>query len=274
MENTVSKKYLVSIDGSKHSDFAFELAVSLMTKTDNIIVAHIFNKNKTVPFEYESETLFSKYETQLIGKFPLERYSLEFRSKSPNTNHSLADINTIAKEVAASVLLVGFKGHKQSLDPGELTKGIQYISSNIMLPVILLKEQAVRQAEKPINWLVPIQKLTGKAHACFEFALTIIDPEVDFVKGVCLYDYEFDKDLEEKFEELCKSKGITNFKFEYVKREKKMLVGDQIADIVNYGDEAFNFVVLGHNPLKYGQLNETPLVEIMKKAQTNILFKR
>ena len=63
--------YCVAVDGSKSSEYAFNLVLNeLYRKGDKIYVVHISNCQKAIdlPFDYQPETILSKYDTKLSGK--------------------------------------------------------------------------------------------------------------------------------------------------------------------------------------------------------------
>jgi hypothetical protein len=169
---------------------------------------------------------------------------------------------------------VGYRGHKEKTKDEQLTKGIKYLADKITIPTFLCKENLVRTEKEPLNWLFPIDKFTSKTEAAFEFTFKIIDPAIDFVKGVNIYASSPYIDIAEKFSEMCERHGVKNFEFENVKKDKEARIGEQIANIVNFGETPFHFIACGHNPDKYKSLDETPLIDIVKQSQANILFKR
>ena len=67
--DTISHNIMVCVDGSEASHQAYETVVSsLLREIDFLIIAHIYNKEKTyLPFNMKAETIKQTYESLIIG---------------------------------------------------------------------------------------------------------------------------------------------------------------------------------------------------------------
>ena len=79
--------------------------------------------------------------------------------------------------------------------------------------------------------------------------------------------------IKEEFTSLCNTKGFSDVTFKIIK-DSHLTVSQEILNYVNYTENTPDFVVLGHNTSIYREdvHKDSPAVEVLKKAQTNILF--
>lgn len=276
MDLRKSKKYCISVDGSAYSEYGFDLVFDeLYEKGDSIFLTHISNseKLKEIPFEYQPQSIQSKYESKLIGKLPQTDFEILLKDKMRSDQHALEITHDLAKNRICSVLVTGYQGHKGGSGK-DLSKGIVYLIKNVKIPTFIIRERSQRRYKESggFTWLVCIEKSNTRSYTAFEFAVNYINKDVDKIIGVNIVDGYKDTVIELQFNSLCKKTGIKNCSFQYINRDKAMSVTDHINEIVNYGQESVDFLVVGHNPAKYLKMDEYPLVEVMRKAKTNILF--
>jgi nucleotide-binding universal stress UspA family protein len=287
METTstfTSKKYCIAIDGSEHSDWAFDLILNDMyQKGDKVILVHIANpaKESEIPFAFQPTTIISKYEAKLTGKLLNTDYLIIKQSKQSTSTHALVQVNAIAIKENCTVLVIGFHGHKLNKQKSDLSKGINYIIKNIKIPVIIVKENSTRKSRDSgeFTWMASIEQANSRSFKAFQFALNYINLEKDRVVGahIKFYNDSLANEVKEIFEKTCQDTKVANYSFEIVDKDKNLDIGVELSNMVNYNDkENVDFFVLGHNPTKYQYDNNeccsSPLTTIIKSAKSNILF--
>lgn len=278
-ETHEKKNYLISVDGSDHSDWGFDMIFNeIYKKGDYLTVLHVANQKKIsdIPFKYQPDQIFSKYETKLIGKLPKNDYILIRKDRENEKAHALETVNQVARTNNADLLVLGCQGHKGVKDRKDLSSGITYLIKNISIPSIVVKEnsQRAKKEAKGFNWLVCIENHYTRSFKAFELATSLIDKEKDTITALHLHVYGDNyKETEDAFEKYCIKIGIAKRKFVAIEKNPKMSVGKNICDYVNFGEDYIDFVVIGHNISKYTtDVNASPTVDIIKFAQANILF--
>ena len=272
------KNYVISIDGSDHSDWGFDMTFNeIYKKGDFLTLLHVGNPSKIsdIPFKYQPDQIISKYETKLIGKLVKNDYIIIRKDRSDPNVHALETVNLVAKGNNADLLVLGCQGHKGVKDKKELSGGIVYLIKHIHIPSIVVKEfcQRSKKEAKGFNWLVCLENHYTRSFKAFELSTTLIDKEKDTIIAMHLY-FTGDnyKETEDAFEKYCLKVGILKRKFVAVEKNPKLTIGKNICDYVNFGDDFIDFVVIGHNITKYEDVNKSPTVDIIKFAQANILF--
>jgi nucleotide-binding universal stress UspA family protein len=273
------KNYLISIDGSDHSDWGFDMTFNeIYKKNDYLTVLHVANHHKIsdIPFKYQPDQIISKYETKLIGKLPKHDYILLRKDRINEKTHALEVVNEVARTNNADLLVLGCQGHKGVKDRKELSSGITFLIKHINIPSIIVKEnsQRAKKEVKGFNWLVCIENHYTRSYKAFELATTLIDKEKDYITALHLHTSGDNyKETEDAFEKYCVKVGIAKRKFVAIEKNSKLSVGKNICEYVNLGDDYIDFVVIGHNISKYSMdMNASPTVDIIRFAQANILF--
>lgn len=276
-----NKKYCIAVDGSQYSEWAFDLVLNeLYEKGDKIVIVHISNPDKSanIPFAYQSETIFSKFDAKLTGKLLRGDYQLVKQDRNKSTTHALTQVNQIAVANGCTVLVMGFHGHKENKQKNEMSKGTNYIMTNIKIPTIVVKENITRKDRESgaFTWMASIEQANSRSFKAFEFATNYVNLSKDKVIAthVQTYNENLSQEIEEYFGEFCKKIGINNNSYKLVQKEGSD-IGIQISNFVNYNDtEVIDFVILGHNPNKYksGDTSASPVEIVIKSAKANILF--
>jgi hypothetical protein len=154
--------YCVAVDGSQSSEYAFNLVLNeLYKKGDKIYIVHISNSQKAndLPYDYQPETILSKYDTKLSGKLLKSHFEVINKERDAKNDHALVQVNEIAIAKKCTLLVMGFHGHKCNNNKNELTKGINYIINNIKLPTIIVKENSQRKSKEnnSFTWLTAME---------------------------------------------------------------------------------------------------------------------
>ena len=270
------KKYCICVDGSVYSEYGFDLVFDeLYEKGDNIVVTHVYNNEKLseIPFDNQPKSIQSKYETKLIGKLVQTDFEIIIKDKGNSNEHSIEIVNGLAKNRNCTMLVMGFHGHKGEKEKKEVSKGIIYLIKQIKLPTFIIKERSQRKSKESggFLWLVFIEKSNTRSFYAFEFALNYINKDLDKIMGINIVDGYKDTVIELQFNSICKKVGIKNISFQYLPIQRDLKVTGMICEMVNFGKDYVDFLVLGHNPSKT-KVEESPCLEVMKNSKTNILF--
>jgi len=282
--NSMTNIYCVAVDGSESSEHAFNLVLNeLYKKGDRIYVVHITTNKKSteLPYDYQPETIRSKYDTKLSGHLIRSQYDVILTERHSNNDHALVQVNEIAIAKKCTLLVIGFHGHKLSNTRSELTKGISYIINNIKLPSIVVKENSSRKKKENngFTWMSAIEDNSSKSFKAFQYSLNYVDSSKDRVVGVHVkvHDDEWASDVKNSFDSICDNKQLSNFVFCAVEKPKGKNVENVLTDLVNFNEkESFDFLILGHNSNKSGNFNPKskafPVGEVIKNSQANIFF--
>jgi hypothetical protein len=272
------KNYLISVDGSGHSNWGFDLIFKeLFKKGDHITVLHVSNENKTdIPFKYQADQIMSQYETKLLGKLPKDDFSIIKKPRKSDSEHALEVVYQMSTNSTTDMIILGTQGHKGAKSTKEISKGIMYIVKHISIPCLIIKEKTQREFKenKGFNWLVCIEDNLSRSFKVFEFVLSLIDKEKDTIIGLHFWQLEQNKELEDNFEKLCGKLNVKNRRFINTQKSSNLSIGKSICDYVNFGDDYIDFISIGHNISKYPNQENSPTIEIIKFAQANILFSR
>lgn len=271
-------KFCISVDGSKYSDYGFELIFNDMFKRgDRIVVAHISNSEKMdqIPFNYLPDTIQNKYETKLIGKLLKSDYSLVVQPKEKKVSHAMEQVFKICNQNRCDVLVMGYQGHKADHHKKDITKGTVFMIENVHIPTFIVKDDITRtkKTDGSFSWLIGIENSNSKSFKAFEYSLKFMDLQKDRI--VILHIKQFKEREEELIENeiknFCVKNKIENADIKLVENDGTS-IGTQINSFINYGEVNFDFVVIGHNCEKYKNLESSPIIEICKTAQVNILY--
>ena len=302
----INFSYCVSVDGSKHSDYAIELVLTaFFKKGDKLNVVHIMNtdSNRINPYDYEVHKVLDHY-INTNGKSIAKRdYHTFCLPRAKDTKHSLQQTMMNALEQHSNILFVGFKGTKTSqitdsnfpkdhrnltmsnkFIPNiarnkELTKGILYILELpvLPLPTVIVKEVSRRENKetKGFTWCFCIKDFNS-SWVQFKNSLVFLNLEVDSIKGVHVKTESgrYDPKLEEKFIEVCKQKGVKHFSFTYLDRtpNKGYSIGVELSNVINFGEEYVDFVVCHYNNHSYYYIENHPLYDIIMNVECNVVF--
>jgi hypothetical protein len=276
VEEHERKNYLISVDGSNHSEWGFDLIFKeIYQKNDYITVIHVLNPNKNdVPFKYQPEQIMTKYESKLIGKLSKNDFVLIRKPRDNTSEHALQVVNEVAKKNNTDMIIIGTQGHKGVKSKKEVSKGIMYIVKNIHIPSLVIKENSQREKKenKAFTWLICLENHYTRSYKTFEFVTTLIAREKDIIIGLNLWQIDHNRELEDIFEKFCSKMGIKNRRFLSIEKNPDLSIGKNICDIVNFGDDFIDFVSIGHNISKYSEPDTSPTIEIIKYARANILF--
>ncbi len=281
--NQTTNCWMVSVDGSKYSQWGWEVCMEELYKQgDEIFISHISNpeKEQIIPYQSQPKTLYEKYDTICKGKYPPLNYQIIFGTRTKGNAHALEDLYSIAKSKNISCIVMGFQGHKANEEKKELSKGLLYMVKNITMPVLIIKERSVREKKdtKGFNWLVCLNntRYSRTYFNAFKHMLPQVDLEKDKIMGVTITrsgDGSEKKEVESDFSKKCTESGIKNCSFKYVDYDRSINdIGKQLANLINYNEERIDFISLGFNYKKFENIEDAPALNVIKLVMANILY--
>lgn len=293
MENSIGNVFVVGIDGSEGSHNSFELVVKDFHRTglDKTIVVHIFNSKKEheLGTQYHSKNIFNRYSDELKNTLKQDDYEIIFEDRKENEN-VFEQINAIANEKNATLLVVGFRGYKGSKNrPDELSKSITYLVHKPKIPVLVIKEKVSRtfRLEGKFKWLLCLESSESKSFKAMKSMLRYVDAENDIVYGLTVDtsmkdvngDHDDKNEVRKAFETEMKKFEIKNSEFTVIhKKEKTEKIHDLVSNWINNHlsneNHWIDFVVLGYNPSKYAfdKNADNTTVDVLKKTSINVYF--
>jgi hypothetical protein len=250
-----SKLICVSVDGSDHSDLAFDLVTKEFLGSDSkLLLMYISNSKYDDTFNYRNkkQTIVSRYGSKMV--FFSDRSFFLIEERNYNCSHCLEQVYSHASQYKANFFFTGYYGIKGPKgDNKELTKGTDYLLSNCTIPLVIVKDTKLRQNTKTgaYNWLFVFDKKFSTPLKCFHAFAPLVNPSKDFVMGLTLKEvYSVEPDnIESDFMEAANSMGIKNIKYEFSTYEKT--ASSLITSKVNFGEIIFDFLVIFNNTSMY-----------------------
>lgn len=268
-------KFALSVDGSMYALNSFNFVMhEFFTLSDFIFVYHIKAPNQLdLPYAMQAVTIKSLYESKLISTFTKEHYSLEISDQDLKEVNHISQVYSMAVKAGSNVMFVGFQG-SQTKPKEELTSNIRYLIKNVKLPCFIIKDYNPRSEKqsKGYLWLVCIEAPNSRSWNAFLFALNYIKKNDQIICFHINHNSGTGEKIKSEFEELCSNNSLSTYSFQQI--DSTLTVSSLILNNVNYTENTPDFVVIGHNSSKYTEEGgkESPAVEVLKKAQTNILF--
>lgn len=267
--------YCVCVDGSKHSNYGFELVVHHFLKPEErLLLVHIFNEKLDEQYNYENkkETVLSTFNDKLI---PYESQSFFFSEDRQSEIHVLEQVNKIGSKYRADYLVVGLFGIKgPKADKKELSKGVNYLLGNTKMPVILVQENLEKKYKenKRFNWLFVFDRQYSYCQKIMNTFFPLVG-ENDLVSGLTLLPHfiHFD-DVEKDFMTETETRGFKNITYEKVQYELNSYA-KELTDKVNFGSTNYDFVVFYSNNDKYRvQGEKSDSYYLVSKCKANLCF--
>lgn len=278
-KNDSGIKFCVSLDGSKFSEYGLDLiSLELFNKENDLLnVVHVKHLNqKNLPFNQQHENISSYATSKLVGKFLKDKYYVILQEPDKNYTHPLHQIHDYCLKSNADYLVVGFHGTTEKKNKNDLTSGIMYVIKQIHIPCIIVKEFVPREKKKNkcYTWLACIDTHLSRGWKALLKSFPLMNQKDQLI---CLHLTINDNDkklVETELSKLCVEYNIKNYKMNMTPFNSKASIAQQIIDQVNYCEETPDFIILGHNSQKYdsNNISQTPCVEIIQKAYTNIVF--
>jgi len=217
------------------------------------ILSYVFNSklNDSFNFDNRRETIESKYFTKALK---LNKRSFFVNEDSDPKNHFLLQVYENAVLYKSNYIVIGQQGLKGPRGDRKLFDiGMETILKDTRFPTILIQEPCFRRPKdnKYISWLFVVDRKNQKSKKILKTFLPLVDPEYDYVKCINLLPEYLDfDDVEEEFLIQMKYFNIKNYNYE-VEICTNESYAKQICEMVNFGEENFNFVCFYHNQEKY-----------------------
>jgi len=286
---TICNVFVVGIDGSEGSHHAVELVVTNFYRPglDKIILVHIQNlkKEHEKGVQYHSKTIFNKY-SEYVEELKVKKDDYEFIFEDRKENENVFEqINDIAVEKNATLLVLGFRGYKGTKNrPDELSKSVTYLVHKPKIPVLVVKEKSGRQfrPKSQFKWLICLESAESKSFKALKSMLRYVDADNDIIHGLTVtgeYVDLVDCPVKKAFVEQMQLYEIKHFKFNAIKKGEKSdvvteLIAKWIGDHLSDDNHYIDFVVLGYNPSKYAFNKDAPntTVEMLRNVVCNVYF--
>jgi hypothetical protein len=249
-----AKVFCISVDGSKHSESAFNLiSGDFLGLKSTMLVIHIYNEKKNEEFNHKNkkDTIIETYGLKMVN-YPSSKFMIENRIE--NTVHPLEQVHNYGLLFQANYLVSGYFGIKGPKgEYKELSKGINYLLGNGRIKTMIIKDTVPRSQKltKGYKWLIFMDKKYTGPSKCFLAFSELIDPERDFVYGLTLKEsLQSDvDDVQDEFIEEIKKRGIKNFAYEFASYDK--VPSKIVEQKVNFEESGFDFLVMYNNRDKY-----------------------
>jgi hypothetical protein len=269
--------FCISVDGSEHSEYAFELvAKDFINNLSKLLVVHIYSSKMDHLFNYSNkkDTVIDKYTSKInqYGCGDNTNFILEDRVSKI---HALEQVRKLVSNFKANYLVCGFFGFKGAKgDNQELSKGIDYLLGYGNSPTIIVKEKTNRSEKKNggFNWLFIFDKQYANCLKCLKAFTPLINISKDYVKGIGFYpNYIANDDLERDFTSEMERIGVFNFDYESIQYTKP--ISQIVSEKINFGTARFDFLVFYNNPDKHRSTPQpSDAALLVNKVAANIGF--
>lgn len=269
----------LQIDGSKHSQFAFDVASTEFIKDRVLHCVHIYNSvhDGDYNWQYQKDYVIDKYRTNILTALSPTQGKLSIQDTDGFMQHHIDQIHRIALINKASFLFTGyFSLRTQTLLPKHLNRGVDFLLSESKIPVIIFKEGMIRgKKNKGFKWLIVMDRSSSDCFKILDVFLPLIDLERDFIYGLTLIPpYVTFDDIKKQFNDKMKELDLKPDQYLYQTEEYAKKPSEIVKQIVNYNTEHyFNFVVFYNNPDKYKVDKEKSETSVyVHKLSSNICF--
>ena len=176
--------FCCSVDGSKHSDYAFDLvAENFMFPNSKLLCIYVFYSKLDSVLNYDNKkaTVLDKYASKIERFKKQAHFITEDRTSKI---HALEQACTLAENYSSNYLVCGYQGLKGPRgDNKEQIIGHDLLLATSKTPVMIIKEQTNRELKKngAFKWLVVLDKQYHYPLKAFNAFLPLVDPEGDQV---------------------------------------------------------------------------------------------
>jgi hypothetical protein len=269
--------FCVSVDGSDHSEKAYEMVTEEFLKPGSkILVMHVSSPDQDdkCSFKNKKETVTNTYATK-VAKLA-GRVNFVVEDKKENMGHALEQVMAFGMFFKANYLVTGYYGIKGAKgDNNELTKGVNYLLGYSTIPAMIIKDTEIR-SKKTSNrhsWLFVFDRKLPNAVKCLQAFSQLIDPLNDLVHGLTVDTNSSTgtDEFKEQFFKEIEDKGIINYQYECVSTTKG--ASAIVCQKVNEGDIQYDFVVFTNNRQKHRTEGEkSDVVNIVKNCSSSVCF--
>lgn len=274
------KKICLSVDGSVNSESAVCLVLEeiLNSKLDSILAIHIkYDNQNSLPFNLQVSSIKSYIESKLVGSLNTDKYFVSIQDPEKKFDHALSQVYNSCVQQKVDFIAMGFQGTSNKKNLSEISRGIKNVVTSFQIPSLIIKEYIPRKDKKnnAYIWMACIDSHSTRGWKAFESSSKFINPKDKIICGHFSVNDREKELIREEFVKHCDAHGFKNHEFLDIPFDNKKTVGAHIYEYVNYIEDTPDFIILGHNPGKYltdNNIDNSPAIEVMKKAQTNIIF--
>jgi hypothetical protein len=270
--------FCVSVDGSKHSDFAFQLVTeNFFFPYVKLLCIHIFNSKLDNILNYSNKkaTVLEKYANK-IERFKKQSHFVT--EDKVSKIHALEQATRLADNYQANYLVCGYQGLKGPRgDNKEQSVGHDYLLGSSKTPVMIVREETLREKKKDgiFRWLVVLDKQYTYTIKALQTFLPLIDAEKDIILAIGGYPIGFNGTdlLKEQFIAQCEKSRIKNFEYEQFQYGPKSPLYKYVIEKINFGVILFDFVLIYNNAGKFkSEPDQNDASNIIKGTSTNVFF--
>jgi len=270
--------FCISVDGSKHSDFAFDMVTeNFFFSNTKLLCVHVFNSKLDTQLNYNNKkvTVLKKYESK-IEKY--KKHAHFVTEDKISSIHALEQASRLAVNYHSNFIVCGYQGLKGPRGcNNELAIGHDYLLTSSKTPVMLIKEETIRENKKDgyFNWLIILDKQFSYPAKAFQAFIPLINPQKDHVFAYGCYEYEGGNNdvLKDQFMNVINKHDVQNFTYNNIFYTQMYPLYRQVIDLCNFGNTLFDFIVINNNSTKYRTEPETnDASNIIKLSLSNICF--
>jgi len=286
LNDKLSKRFLCSVDGSRFSDYAFDVTRSLLKKIDHISVLHVYSVEDKHS-QADPDRMREKYDTELLGHYPSSKYSLIWH----NNDKDKKPVKEILVKVsegkfggmtAPDFLVLGYSGWRfHNVDGSRkdhaTTAGstADFALRTIRNPVILVKEEP--RMNCPKNFVMSVNK-SNASKMGLDILYTLISPR-DSLTIININDSSIDamgnsdsREVRNYYErELEDNCPTTRFKFVSVVKSGVVATIDTLKDYLDNMEEYLDYFCIAPR-LRQDRMFSTLTDQVLLEVKANIVL--
>jgi nucleotide-binding universal stress UspA family protein len=293
-----AKTFMIGIDGSNSSDMAYNVAMSLRKKVDNVVLFHTYKESEEngeeLPYQYRPKVIRTKYEALLVSSLPAHNYFLAFHTRPDDKSAKQSIVEVIDKTStgkmtpavrltignnAPDFLCIGFSGRKSEMENREFMGSKADLAlRTVHIPVIVCKRPIAPNSPKPGKTgrsFVYAVALTETSRKGLDILLTLLGPRDDLLiihaKESNDLDHVTQTELEKAevfyMEELAQF-GPVNSRFLSLNPVQGVSTVDRLTDYVNDETEADFLVIAPRAAQTVSSVSEAMIL----KCKTNVIL--
>jgi hypothetical protein len=276
--NDTTNLFCVSVDGSDHSDRAFEIVTEEFYNVGSKLLAmHVSNPDQDHEYNYKNkkETVMNFYAGKVAKIGGGANFVVEDRKEG--LSHAVEQVMAFAMFFKANFLVSGYYGIKGPKgDNNELSKGVSYMLGYSTIPCIIIKDTLLRSKKSDIRhtWLVVLDRQFPNATKCFQTFSQLIDPITDLVSGLTIDTMDSSSssdDFKDLFMKEIEDRGIVNYTYE--RKFSSKSPSAIVCDKVNDGDVEYDFVIFMNNRNKHRTDGaNSDVINIVKNCSSSVCF--
>jgi len=270
--------FCISVDGSKHSDFAFDMITeNFFFSNTKLLCVHVFNSKIDMNLNYSNKksTVLEKYYSKIEKYQKQSHFVIEDKISSI---HALEQASRLAYNYHSNFIVCGYHGLKGPRgDNKELAIGHDYLLTSSNIPVMIIKEETIREKKKDgyFKWLIILDRQFHYPVKAFQAFIPLIDPEKDHVFAYGCYENAGGKTdvLKDQFMNVINKHDVKNFSYDNIFYTPKQPLYQHVIELSNFGNTLFDFIVIYNNSSKYRTEPKTnDASNIIKSSLSNVCF--